>query len=1308
MNRINRASMIGALVAGLLGFVAISATQAATLVWTGGVDNAWSTPNNWLNAGVPATYSDGDAVVFDDTAFRTNVNISTIVAPGSILFSNSTAKLYTFTNSIITGVCNVVKSGAGTVNFGSTLTGGSVYTNSLLFSGGVLITNGALRFQVSTNSVPGNYDNGGMPIGFGTGAITINGSGAVLGFSSGFGSSIVVVLTNDIVIGTGGGTIDVPRNGTANPQHNLNGNIKLYGNLAITGGNVGTGTSNIVYRIMSPGVTKLYNSCTVTLDGASSDGNRKGVYSQNITQDSAPVTLTIKASAQTAQVEFSGDNTALTGGIILEQNTPSGAGTVIFTGTNVMGGTTMTVKTNAYAGLAFDFTPAVLSGMNFDDDAVLGIDSNSAVNINCSAGGLNKDIWLGSARGANYTGTLTPKGSVYKLGGGGTVALNPLVLVNTNALTGSRSLWVGNTNSLQFPGSVVLAASNDYTGGTVISGSKRGASGSLGNSLLISRAVGALGSGTIYLKRFNASTTPVLQFETPFQVFDNPPIVVTGQLGSASINTSSKITLQGDLTFYGTNALNIMSASYGQALMVFNQSASGKSLTFDSPNSRINQSYGLFDPISTANLPVTIGYRQDVNGIIVLSPGFTWANLVAGRTWKNTSTPNSGEWNGRSFAARGATQVIDGTGAFESGATNNWLGITPILMGSLVTNADGTYYANAGVKIARDIVIGSTFTVTVPSQGPGWTNNSSVGVVQELAGTISGTGNLALVTTSISANDGILPELVLSGTSVWSGGWSGDFQNSQRIATGPGGISIAGGAPIGFIRFNGNASLPTGNGGATAYLQALGRNNSGQFGFLLTGASSDQIYSLTNGMRFLLSGAIAGSLGAAGGRVTLTNSMVSIFSPTLVGAAFSRLLVRDANSVFTLGSAAGAVKFSTGHAAGTGISGYQSPAVSATVMADRPTGTNTLIKSGAGTLVLSNVVYTLFDGTGDVATNFIWQLGSATAGLFDGVVRETGTAISNSLRMSRFTMKGAVYGLSSDWSPTVGTSTGNCDVTGATSGSAFGFSAYGGNRILNLRPMSGINLKYNTSIGSNWYIGAVPLVLNAPDAEGELTYCASDVTIELYDANREFSVLSTNYAARIPAKIFDTAAGFAAGIIKTGPGRLILDAVTNTYDGVTIISNGTLTINGILSAGTNGISVYSGGTLDGTGTVRRAVTVASNATVSAGAGANLAGTLIISSNLVINGKISVDVSGTAAGQYDVISVGGAVTLTGTELVLVPALGYELPGGATITVLTASGGITGTVPIAPRGYSVQIVGNDLRLHRDSPGFIFRIQ
>ena len=188
-----------------------------------------------------------------------------------------------------------------------------------------------------------------------------------------------------------------------------------------------------------------------------------------------------------------------------------------------------------------------------------------------------------------------------------------------------------------------------------------------------------------------------------------------------------------------------------------------------------------------------------------------------------------------------------------------------------------------------------------------------------------------------------------------------------------------------------------------------------------------------------------------------------------------------------------------------------------------------------------------------------------------------------------------------------------------------------------------------------------------------------------------------------------------ANLVKTGAGTLTLTATNNDWYGTTAVSNGTLNINGVLLGTNCGVFVYTGATLGGTGTVRRAVTVSSNGVITAGAAGQI-GTLTISSNLVLNSGsiVSVDVGGSNPGQYDVISVGGssAVSLTGASLVMTSLNGYDLQSGGNIPIMTSSNGFGGTTfaSVLPHGYSVRLYpdANTLSLHRDSPGFIFRIQ
>ncbi len=123
--------------------------------------------------------------------------------------------------------------------------------------------------------------------------------------------------------------------------------------------------------------------------------------------------------------------------------------------------------------------------------------------------------------------------------------------------------------------------------------------------------------------------------------------------------------------------------------------------------------------------------------------------------------------------------------------------------------------------------------------------------------------------------------------------------------------------------------------------------------------------------------------------------------------------------------------------------------------------------------------------------------------------------------------------------------------------------------------------------------------------------------------------------------------GSASGtraLTKTGPGTLELDGASINYSGNTIVSNGTLELNGILTSTTGTVSIASGASLCGTGTIRRATTVENGGTL-APARTNTVGTLTISSNLVLNASSVLAFNlGTSS---DLVSVGKNLTLDGT-------------------------------------------------------------
>jgi hypothetical protein len=101
------------------------------VTWTGGGgsggNGSWDTTSstaNWnlTTGGTPSTYSNGEAVTFDNTGANTNITIQSAgVTPASVVFNNTSAgNTYTFSNAGSNGIggtsTTLTLSGGGTVN----------------------------------------------------------------------------------------------------------------------------------------------------------------------------------------------------------------------------------------------------------------------------------------------------------------------------------------------------------------------------------------------------------------------------------------------------------------------------------------------------------------------------------------------------------------------------------------------------------------------------------------------------------------------------------------------------------------------------------------------------------------------------------------------------------------------------------------------------------------------------------------------------------------------------------------------------------------------------------------------------------------------------------------------------------------------------------------------------------------------------------------------------------------------------------------------------------------------------------------
>jgi autotransporter-associated beta strand protein len=322
-------------------------------------------------------------------------------------------------------------------------------------------------------------------------------------------------------------------------------------------------------------------------------------------------------------------------------------------------------------------------------------------------------------------------------------------------------------------------------------------------------------------------------------------------------------------------------------------------------------------------------------------------------------------------------------------------------------------------------------------------------------------------------------------------------------------------------------------------------------------------------------------------------------------------------------------------------------------------GSDSTLTTAGTTLGMSGNTFTVAEGeTGTIIMAPSMSMGPVKgAGMMNMVATDTGTT-------SR------AENLCGTWG---GNFTGTLNITGTTgslltayyNGGNPNFDGNLGNATVNLNNVGFCS--WNNSGGNTLTFGAL---------NGTST---TSIIGSAYGGGLTVSIGGLNTNSVFAGSITNSDGGGNTSLVKTGTGSLTISGSCN-YDGATSVNAGTFAVNGLVSGSGNTLTVASGASLGGTGTIAEAVTVNSGGRLLLSS----TGYLTVSGNIAFGGSVSVAPASSSIlgpGTYTLLVYTG--TQSGT-----PTFSYVAPHGVnqTATFNTSTPGqvtvqITGP-PAAP--------------------------
>ncbi|MHA3771132.1 beta strand repeat-containing protein [Verrucomicrobiota bacterium sgz303538] len=883
------------------------------------------------------------------------------------------------------------------------------------------------------------------------------------------------------------------------------------------------------------------------------------------------------------------DGYTLNGGTIELPNQPSGTGRTLAlpTGTGFAAGYVAT-QANLIDRVTLDSAGVV----------ALGVDST----FNPDFTGFTGALRLGGSANATLTGTITPAGNTYLLGGAG----GTLTLASANALSGARSLNVGTNGTTA--GTIVLANTNGYTGATTVTDGmilRAGSNASLGTnpSITLDNATLQLASGGDFTSFGTART-------------------ITVGVGGATLDTgSNNVTLanalngSGIFTKAGAGALTLgaVNSAFGGKTIINEGTIVlgaddhlGAAPTAGAVADQLQLGGGTLKVSADVTLAANRGITLVGDGGTI-DTGTSAVAVVGKITGAGPLTKVGGgvltlnadnSYTGATTVAAGVLELgasanVDSNITINSGATLRTLGGTNAISdGQTVTvNTGGTYDIRASDTIARLVgdglvTKGTTGAITLTLSST--TNASFGGVIENGSGTIgiskggantliftgtnTYTGNTAIGTGQIRV-EGANARLSGGGT-ISIGDNNG---NDESLVLGAATDVVTGTldhvADSSQIEFRGSTPL-TINGPALAssgFTETMGdldfREGTGQLNLVpVTGGqiqlNANSLTRENNNATGVIRGTNLGGTGANSSRVVFTNAPTLVGSggtgsqasiiPFLIGgnsatAAPNTFLRYDSvNGVTPLANSDYAAQIAGGTGRNISTAGGETVAGTASINALRVTGGATMLNGGVLTIDSGAILFTGANGSigGSSTINF---------GARQGVIHVSndGTAITGAVNANITAAAGLAIGEAGNVANVIelgGTNriAGgvflNSGTTRLTSSGALGVDTFND---LVLRPQAVLQLNGN----------------NASVVFGGNDRLQGSTNIQNGSANPATLTIFTNVnSAGNDGTITDGGAG-ALSFVKRGTATLSLEQ-NNSYTGVTELVSGIIQLRG--------------------------------------------------------------------------------------------------------------------------------------------------